>query len=336
MRMNVVHYNVYMHSGSVMGADGGTIPKRCELVKKKKKKEKPDKNVRNATLWRLCRLSQEPLKRPIVACRLGNLYNKEEVLNAILSKKIGESEVAKHIKGLKDIKELRLADNKEFKDSGADKGDIYKDHNVAPFCCPVTGISMNGNHPFTVNWRCGCVISEKAIEKVKSDVCHGCGGPLNKDDLIFLNPPEDILEIYKKMEAERIRRKVDKASIKNVIFVEQEFCLGEVGGFYKMPISGTGSVKPKLTEEKANTSCKIEEIEFTQNKEKEREHKKEAAALTVFSGVIRKAEKRKATDKTTSIQDSNASAAYKSLFTTCEEAKHKPEPHWITHNPLFY
>lgn len=54
-----------------MGADGGTIPKRCELVKKKKKKEKVDKNVSNATRWRLCRLSQEPLKRPIVACRLG-------------------------------------------------------------------------------------------------------------------------------------------------------------------------------------------------------------------------------------------------------------------------
>lgn len=77
-----------------------------------------------------------------------SLYNKEEVLNALLSKKIGECEVAKHIKGLKDIKELKLTDNKEYRESGADKGDIYKDHNIAPFCCPVTGISMNGNHPY--------------------------------------------------------------------------------------------------------------------------------------------------------------------------------------------
>lgn len=60
-----------MDSGSVMGADGGTIPKRCELVKNKKKKEKLDRSVANATRWRLCRLSQEPLKRPIVACRFG-------------------------------------------------------------------------------------------------------------------------------------------------------------------------------------------------------------------------------------------------------------------------
>ncbi|KAL3997854.1 Rtf2 RING-finger family protein [Acanthocheilonema viteae] len=285
-----------------MGADGGTIPKRCELVKKKKKKEKLDRNVANATRWRLCRLSQEALKRPIVACRLGNLYNKEEVLNAILSKKIGECEVAKHIKGLKDIKELKLTDNKEYKESGADKGDIYKDHNIAPFCCPVTGILMNGNHPFTVNWLCGCVISEKAIEEVKSDVCHGCGGPFSKDDLILLNPPQDVLEIYKKLEEERLKRKLSKAS--------------------------------RSTEKKSNTICKMEEIESTQKKEIVREHKREAATSD-FKGLLRKAEKRKS-DKISSIQDSNASAAYKSLFTTCEEAKHKPEPHWITHNPLFY
>ena len=45
-----------------MGADGGTIPKRCELVKAKKKKEKLDKNVKNANRWKNCQMTQEPLK----------------------------------------------------------------------------------------------------------------------------------------------------------------------------------------------------------------------------------------------------------------------------------
>ncbi|MCP9260998.1 hypothetical protein DINM_004391 [Dirofilaria immitis] len=266
--------------------------------------EKLDRNVANATRWRLCRLSQEPLKRPIVACRLGNLYNKEEVLNAILSKKIGEFEVTKHIKSLRDIKELKLTNNKEYRDSGADKGDIYKDHNIAPFCCPVTGISMNGNHPFTVNWRCGCVISEKAIEEVKPDVCHGCGGPFNKDDLILLNPSKDILEIYKKVEEERLKRKLSKTS--------------------------------KWT--KKDITCDLEEIESTQRKEEiERtqknkivtQHKKKRQYRSTLRGCLRERRNGKQLD-------SDASAAYKSLFTTCEEAKYKPEPHWITHNPLFY
>lgn len=54
-----------------MGADGGTIPKRCELVKKKKKKEKIEKSYEAATKWRTCQLSQQPLKKPIVCCKLG-------------------------------------------------------------------------------------------------------------------------------------------------------------------------------------------------------------------------------------------------------------------------
>lgn len=74
------------------------------------------------------------------------LYNKEAVLNAILSKKISKHENMKHIRGLKDIKDLKLAENKEFKGNEADKGDVYKDRNIAPFCCPVTSIPMNGNY----------------------------------------------------------------------------------------------------------------------------------------------------------------------------------------------
>lgn len=40
-----------------MGADGGTIPKRCELVKKKKKIEKIGRDVKNASKWRTCQVS---------------------------------------------------------------------------------------------------------------------------------------------------------------------------------------------------------------------------------------------------------------------------------------
>ncbi|VIO96749.1 Uncharacterized protein BM_BM1860 [Brugia malayi] len=162
---------------------------------------------------------------------------------------------------------------------------------------------MNGNHSFTVNWRCGCVISGKAIEEVKPDVCHGCGGSFSKDDLILLNPPQDVLEIYKQVEEERLKRKLSKTS--------------------------------KLTEKKLSMTSELG-IESTQKKEMVNEHRRTTTSAD-FKGFLRKAEKRKATTaKSSSIQDSNASAAYKSLFTTCEEAKHKPKPHWITHNPLFY
>ncbi|VDN42767.1 unnamed protein product [Gongylonema pulchrum] len=73
-----------------------------------------------------------------------------------------------------------------------------------------------GGVRFAVNWRCGCVVSEKAIEEVKSDVCHSCGGPVNKDDLVMLNPPEHILQIYEaKLEEERAKKAAKTRSKKH-------------------------------------------------------------------------------------------------------------------------
>ena len=46
-----------------MGADGGSIPKRSELVKSKEKQEKLARDVTAATKWKTCQLSQEPLAR---------------------------------------------------------------------------------------------------------------------------------------------------------------------------------------------------------------------------------------------------------------------------------
>ena len=74
-----------------MGADGGTIPKRCELVRGKKKTAKVDKNVENANKWRTCKLTQEALLKPIVACKLGrydmNFYHK---VNTVASEQRAE------------------------------------------------------------------------------------------------------------------------------------------------------------------------------------------------------------------------------------------------------
>lgn len=54
-----------------MGCDGGTIPKRHELVKTKQKEEQRDKNADLAAKWKHCALSNQPIEEPIVACELG-------------------------------------------------------------------------------------------------------------------------------------------------------------------------------------------------------------------------------------------------------------------------
>ncbi|KAG8131698.1 hypothetical protein E2320_009619, partial [Naja naja] len=89
--------------GGEMGCDGGTIPKRHELVKGPRKMEKVDKNAELVAQWYYCTLSQEKLSRPIVACELGRLYNKDAVIEFLLDKSSDKVlvEAASHIKSIK-------------------------------------------------------------------------------------------------------------------------------------------------------------------------------------------------------------------------------------------
>ena len=121
--------------------------------------------------WRLCASTQEQLRSPVVACELGRLFNKESVLEMLLDK-TKMPDCARHIRNLKDIKELVLTSNAAFK-ADANKGDAY-DNNLqsAEYICPVIGIEMNGKFRFCFIWTCGCVMSERAIKEIKSNVCH--------------------------------------------------------------------------------------------------------------------------------------------------------------------
>lgn len=86
-----------------------------------------------------------------------------------------------HIRSLKDVKELNLTLNPVYEDKPDVGGTgTFKDWNVTPWICPVVGLEMNGKHRFCVIWDCGCVISEKALLEVKSDVCHKCAKPFEK------------------------------------------------------------------------------------------------------------------------------------------------------------
>lgn len=82
-----------------MGCDGGSIPRRDELVKLKKKAEKVDPGEIERIKWFTCALSNEKLKEPVVTCELGHLYNKEAVIRCLLDKNVDEK--FSHIRNLK-------------------------------------------------------------------------------------------------------------------------------------------------------------------------------------------------------------------------------------------
>ena len=171
-----------------MGCDGGSIPSRRELVRQRPKdtSRKDAEDQSRTNIWRFCRISNDPLRMPVVICSKGWLYNKESVIKHILSKAV----LAKfdHFKSLKDVKTLNLTCNPNF----------VNDRGLAPFQCPVTGKEMNGQTGRFFYMRdCGCVVSEAAIRQLKdSKECLKCGKPSSKP--VEINGPASACEAKKR------------------------------------------------------------------------------------------------------------------------------------------
>ena len=129
-----------------MGNDGGSIPKRVDMVRFKKKEVKADEELLNRPKATSCALSKQPLQQPLCADRLGNIFNYESILRSLLQHKLPAQ--FGHILRLKDIRKLQYQE-------AEDKQWVIQ--------CAVTKQPYNGNTKFLLNWHCGCVISQKAF-----------------------------------------------------------------------------------------------------------------------------------------------------------------------------
>nr|XP_031863447.1 uncharacterized protein CI109_001323 [Kwoniella shandongensis]KAA5530519.1 hypothetical protein CI109_001323 [Kwoniella shandongensis] len=164
-----------------MGADGGSIPDRRDLVKTKGKAEQTDKALLRE-LYVLCALSKKPLTRPVVLDPIGKLYNKDAVLEYFLDKsKYGDGEqICGHLKSLKDLLTLNLTSNPDYVlptsltvTSGPSK---------TPFVCPLSLREMSGSVPFIALRNCGCVFSEGAIRAVVPSLTRGVDSTTKNDE----------------------------------------------------------------------------------------------------------------------------------------------------------
>jgi len=220
-----------------MGNDGGSIPRRCELVKEKKKEEKADPVESERAKWRVCTMTNEPLKEPIVVDDLGHLYNKESILNHLkvlkgisldanttttttstttssssssqLPPVTTTSSAFSHITSLKDITQINCTRNTSL---SKDK----KIESSLVVICPITQLET-GHYKFIVIRLCGCVMSERAIKEIPSDTCLVCGKAYNKEiDIIPLNPsPDELPTLKKRMEERKQQEKNSKKKRKS-------------------------------------------------------------------------------------------------------------------------
>ncbi|XP_029906970.1 replication termination factor 2 [Myripristis murdjan] len=304
-----------------MGCDGGTIPKRHELVKGPKKVEKVDKNAELAAKWKYCALSQEKLRRPIVACELGRLYNKDAVIEYLLDKSAERpnSEVAVHIRGMKDMKELNLTDNPEWEGERRNaKGDRYEDMHCAMFICPVVGLEMNGKHRFCYLQTCGCVFSDRALKEVKTEICHKCGDPFQEEDIVVLNgTKEDVEKLRGKMEEKRAKAKAKKSK--------------------KSKAAETVSKPSDSKDDTSSLQVHVPGSSSTQNGSASSQSAVAGPSGSSSSSKEAKSSTSTATKRSIQHMDEK-SEAFKSLFTTHSSAKRTKEQtsNWVTHTPYHF
>ncbi|XP_068150249.1 replication termination factor 2 [Drosophila tropicalis] len=298
-----------------MGCDGGTIPKRDELVRVKQKPEQKDKDSEREFRWLHCALTQQRLEEPIAMCGLGRLYTKQSLIERLLEREKKMPEASAHVKSLKDIKNLKLTPNPAY-EVNEDKTEGLLDTRHAPYICKLIGLEMSGKFRFVALWSCGCVMSERALKQIKgktASTCPLCLVPYCVEDVIVLNGNEEDVELMKvKIEMRAAKRKESKKKDKKSAKSKEEKTetVTEESNV-KEPKEKEASIKT----EKPSTSSKIKRsipINPMQDPELKR-------LKTDFSVA----------------KDPKATDVYKSLFTSHKTEKEQERAHWVTYNPFY-
>lgn len=147
------------------------------------------KQLSNEDKWNLCTLSGMELNEPIVGDALGNLYNKEAVINWLLDRtqfSKGQKDLAKHITSLKDVVEI----HPKYVISGK----------RPTWICPLSQKDVRKESlstKFVYIVPCGHVFSKNAITELDETVCSECEHTYKKRDIIVINGESRDLEALK-------------------------------------------------------------------------------------------------------------------------------------------
>jgi hypothetical protein len=114
--------------------------------------DKASVNQKREVVMSQCALSASPLQEPIVACRLGFLYNKEAVLGHLLNKTMPAPFA--HIRALKDVKVLQ----------------VTRSEKDGPLLCAVTQADHSSQKAL-VNWASGKMLSQRAVDNLGKESC---------------------------------------------------------------------------------------------------------------------------------------------------------------------
>ena len=176
-----------------MGNDGGSITTRRDLVKAKEPDRKVDETEIKSSRAKLCALTKKPFSPPLVVDRLGLVYNKFELLSQLADKKMPPNFC--HITSLKDVKTV--------------KTDLNKVNDTVVIVCPVSLVEFGGSNQFAFNWKCGCLVAMKAVERMEKDkTCINCGEKYEDDLIKLVQTNDERSKMYNDILDEKLKGKV--------------------------------------------------------------------------------------------------------------------------------
>lgn len=162
-----------------------SIPTRRELVREAARapstaQVKEAQREQQEHYWTTCPLSHKPLSRPIVSDSVGNLYNKDAVLQFLLggdeaqgisSKSDCEEVLCGRIKSLRDVIELHFEVDTELDQHPSDHTHVSRHQRREGWICPITAKQLGPNVKSVYLVPCGHVFAEEAIRQLKGDKC---------------------------------------------------------------------------------------------------------------------------------------------------------------------
>ena len=178
-----------------MGLDGGNISTRPDMVKSVNlNKERQTELERAAefaqSYWTSCALTGSELGSEILVSKKGTLFNKKDVLAAIV-----DQTIPTRLKYLKHIKKLVSLDLR-----GA--------ANLVSYVCPISNQSPSPgtNTIWQVISKCGHLFTKDSLIILSDHKCPICGQEYSDSDLITLSTVE---------QTEKIREKLNHPNVKS-------------------------------------------------------------------------------------------------------------------------
>ncbi|KAJ5286790.1 hypothetical protein N7478_002476 [Penicillium angulare] len=188
-----------------MGNDGGSIPTRRELVREAARAPtttqlKETQREQQEHAWTTCPLSHKSLARPIVSDSVGNLYNKDAVIQFLIPGDDGEGISSKsdceevlcgRVKSLRDLVELHFEIDTELSEHPSDKATAHRHQRREGWICPITAKPLGPSVKSVYLVPCGHVFAEEAIRQLKGDKCLQCDVPYTEDNIISILPTKE-------------------------------------------------------------------------------------------------------------------------------------------------